>query len=345
MAKKKKFDNIRDKVETLRANAPVGDFPWWDPSKDVEQGEVKLHISLPTYDNSVSLLQDGGLRTALMGSALKERLKVEFNFCGNDSLICRARDKLAASFLASDCEWQLQLDNDIIFPYGMGPELAQFYANWMDKETFNLFLNEGVFKHALQLNAIDEILRSGIADNKKIVGGFYFWRGGERNFNQAGSIVEQELQGEGQTLEFKLREDNYLVTDKISTGFLLVHRSVYEAIEKKYPELSYDVPPLIPDTPTHAYYTPNITEEEIDEPGYPEGKFNFYRSEDYAFAWRAKQCGFEPCLNLNILLGHLGKTIYSWFDRPVLQRALLELYDNPQHGIERIRYVKEDSTN
>ncbi len=89
---------------------------------------------------------------------------------------------------------------------------------------------------------------------------------------------------------------------------------------------------------------PNITDEKVDAPGYPKGKFKFYRSEDYAFAWRAKQCGFEPCLNLNILLGHLGTTIYSWFDRPVLQKAIIDLYDNPQHSIERIRYVKEDST-
>ena len=89
---------------------------------------------------------------------------------------------------------------------------------------------------------------------------------------------------------------------------------------------------------------PNITDEKIDAPGYPKDKFKFYRSEDYAFAWRAKQCGFEPCLNLNILLGHMGTTIYSWFDRPVLQKAIIDLYDNPQHSIERIRYVKEDST-
>jgi hypothetical protein len=332
--------NIKETIKTLRADEPQEGFPWWKPEEDIKQEEIKLHISLPTYDNSVNLLQDSGLRAALMGSTLAKRLKVEFNFCGSDSLICRARDKLAASFLASDSEWQLQLDNDIIFPYGMGQELASFYSNWMNEDTFNLFMNEGVFKHALQLNAIDEILRSGIADNKKIVGGFYFWRGGERNFNQAGSIVEQELTNGGHTLEFKLRKDNYLVSDKISTGFLLIHRSVYEAVAKKFPELAYEVPGVIPDKLTHAFYLPNITEEKADGK-----KFNFYRSEDYAFAWRAKQAGFEPCLNLNILLGHIGTTIYSWFDRPILQKALFNLYDNPKHEIERITYVKDPSSN
>jgi len=331
--------NIKDTIKSLRADEVDKEFPWWDPVEDVKGEKIKLHISLPTYDNSVSLIQDSALRASLMHSAFKDRLSVEFNYCGSDSLICRARDKLAASFLASDCEWQLQLDNDIIFPYGMGGELASFYSNWMNEDTFNLFMNEGVFKHALSINAIDEILRSGIMDGKKIVGGFYFWRGGEKNFNQAGSIVEHELTKGGHSLEFKLRQDNYLESDKISTGFLLTHRSVYEKIAKKFPELEYEVPGNVPGKTTHAYYMPNITEEEAGGE-----KFKFYRSEDYAFAWRAKQAGFEPCLNLNILLGHIGTTIYSWFDRPILQKALLNLYDNPQHEMERITYVKEDST-
>ena len=64
-------------------------------------------------------------------------------------------------------------------------------------------------------------------------------------------------------------------------------------------------------------------------------KQNFYRSEDYALGYRAKECGFEPCLNMNLLLGHKGSTIYSWFDRPPLQKLLIQNFDNPKHFIEK----------
>jgi len=316
----------KKELKQLRADKPIGDYPWWDGKvKD----DVKLHISLPSYDGKLNLNQDSALKYALQNSILKDKLKVEFNFLSNDSLICRARDKLASSFLDSNCEWQLQIDSDIIFPYGIGQTLAQYYANWMDTDTFNLFLNEGVFRLALNMNAIDEILRSGIEDNKKVVGGYYFWRGGNKNFNEAGSLFDP-LNEEKWEIEYKLRPDNYIETDRLATGFLLVHRSVYEAMDKKFPELEYTLPALVPDKKTMAYYTPLITEDT-----YNGKEVKFYRSEDYAFGWRAKQCGFDPCLNMNLLLGHEGSTIYSWFDRPVLQKLLISNFDSPRHFIEK----------
>ena len=316
----------KKELKQLRADKPIGDYPWWDGKvKD----DVKLHISLPSYDGKLNLNQDSALKYALQNSILKDKLKVEFNFLSNDSLICRARDKLASSFLDSNCEWQLQIDSDIIFPYGIGQTLAQYYANWMDTDTFNLFLNEGVFRLALNMNAIDEILRSGIEDGKKVVGGYYFWRGGNKNFNEAGSLFDP-LNEEKWEIEYKLRPDNYIETDRLATGFLLVHRSVYEAMDKKFPELEYTLPALVPDKKTMAYYTPLITEDT-----YNGKEVKFYRSEDYAFGWRAKQCGFDPCLNMNLLLGHEGSTIYSWFDRPVLQKLLISNFDSPRHFIEK----------
>ena len=95
----------KEELKQLRADKPVGDYPWWDPSKDVKE-DVKLHISLPTYSGGLNLNQDGALKHALMNSTLGDRLKVEFNYIAKDSLVCRARDKLAAAFLVGDCEWQ-----------------------------------------------------------------------------------------------------------------------------------------------------------------------------------------------------------------------------------------------
>ena len=318
----------KEDLKKLRADKPEGDYPWWKGADEIKD-DVKLHISLPSYSGTLSLDQDAALKHALMHTILGDKLKVEFNFCANDSLVCRARDKLAAGFLQSDCEWQLQIDSDIVFPYGMGHNLANYYANWMAPETFELFLNEGVFRLALSMNAIDEILRSGLKDGKKIVGGYYFWRGGNKNFNEAGSLFDP-LNEDKWEIEFKLRPDNYIQTDRLATGFLLVHRSVYEAMDEKSPELAYDLPAVFPDKKTMAYYTPNVTKEQ-----YAGKEVSFYRSEDYAFGWRAKQCGFDPCLNMNLLLGHNGGTVYSWFDRPALQKLIINEFDNPRHSISR----------
>tara|TARA_B100000424_G_C22941296_1_gene500945 strand:+ start:788 stop:1753 length:966 start_codon:yes stop_codon:yes gene_type:complete len=315
----------KEDLRKLRSDKPTGEYPWWDGKvKD----PVKLHVSLPIYDSKIPIPQDAAMKQALTNTILGEKLEAEFNYVAGDSLVCRARDKLAAAFMQSDCEWQLQIDSDIIFPNGMGQDLAQYYANWMDTDTFNLFLGEGVFRLALSMNAIDEILRSGIQDGKKIVGGYYFWRGGMKNFNEAGSLFDGT--DEKWEIEFKLRPDNYIKTDRLATGFLLIHRSVYEAMDKKYPELSYDLPSVYPNIPTMAYYTPIVTQETINGK-----KQNFYRSEDYALGYRAKECGFEPCLNMNLLLGHKGSTIYSWFDRPPLQKLLIQNFDNPKHFIEK----------
>ena len=318
------------------------EFPWWEPKKDV-QGDVSLHISIPSRDNTVSLLTDNGLKQAIIGSALGDKLKVSYNFAGGDSLIGRARDKMAVAFLESGADWQLQIDDDIIFPFGMGQELAKFYANWMSPETLDAFLGEGVFRWAFSLNAIDEILRSGINDGKRIVGGLYFWRGGSRNINQAASVMPEAKDG-GFEVEFKLRPDNYIPTDKLATGFLLTHKSVYEDIMKGFPNLEYQIPNVAPGKSTFAFYHTMVTEErymiypkpgENFKPHLSEDKLGFYRSEDYAFSWLAKQVGYDPCLNMNILLGHIGTHIYSWLDRPILQKLLLQALDNPTHFMAR----------
>jgi len=325
---------LKGKEALQKIKGEAQPFPWWEPKEHINpDNPVKLHISVPTYDNRLSLILDSGLKYALGTSRIgPELLHPNVAFVGGDSLISRARDKMAAQFLDSDAEWQLQIDDDIIFPSALGAETAKFYSAWMDPEIFDMFMREGVFRAALQLNAIDEILRSAIVDGKKIVGGLYFWRGGARAYNQAASLLPSSKDGTKFEIEFKLRPNNYVNTDRLATGFLLVHRSVYEAVQEKFPELAYDVPQASKRGTTYAFYNTNVTKER-DEQG---RAFRFYRSEDYAFTWRAKQCGFEPCLNMNILLGHVGTHVYSWFDRPTLQKLFLEMFGHPAHRIEKV---------
>ena len=61
----------KEKIDSLKGE--VIQFPWWDPHKELKE-PIKLQISMPTYSNSLNILQDSGLRASLVNSALKEKL-------------------------------------------------------------------------------------------------------------------------------------------------------------------------------------------------------------------------------------------------------------------------------
>ena len=86
------------------------------------------------------------------------------------------------------------------------------------------------------------------------------------------------------------------------TGFLHVRREVYESIETQF-----DLPtcneqfgsPMVP------YFLPMIVNSDTKP---------WYLAEDYAFAERAKQCGYKIIVDSRIRLLHVGPYGYSWED-------------------------------
>ncbi|MCX7417927.1 MAG: hypothetical protein NT013_00105 [Planctomycetia bacterium] len=87
-------------------------------------------------------------------------------------------------------------------------------------------------------------------------------------------------------------------------GFLLTHRSVYEAIQKRF-----DLP-LCNHRPHrrpafYPFFQPLVVP---DEGGH------FYLGEDYSFCERARQCGFEIMADSSQRLYHIGNYGYSWED-------------------------------
>lgn len=87
-------------------------------------------------------------------------------------------------------------------------------------------------------------------------------------------------------------------------GFTHVRREVYEAIEKSG---------LVPrcDSVFEAgrtmvpYFLPMTVRE---------GTRTKYLGEDMAFCHRARACGFAPCVDTRLKLGHIGPHAYTWDD-------------------------------
>jgi hypothetical protein len=116
------------------------------------------------------------------------------------------------------------------------------------------------------------------------------------------------------------QEDGLNKMAEMGTGFLMIHRSVFEAIREK--------------TPEHVY-KPEGDEEKGDyydyfRVGVVEGR---YLSEDYYFCYLARQAGFDVWMDGNILVTHVGHAAYPFNDKDLIEGAT-ELIANYDLGIE-----------
>lgn len=110
------------------------------------------------------------------------------------------------------------------------------------------------------------------------------------------------------TLTEPLRKKGNLVAiERIGIGFSLIHRSVFDKIIEKYgQELKY--------MPTGESIGHETTEKEMNNSYhfFSELKENhIYLPEDLSFFTRAKQCGFQPWMDVSINLCHVGSHVFQ----------------------------------
>jgi hypothetical protein len=89
----------------------------------------------------------------------------------------------------------------------------------------------------------------------------------------------------------------------VGAGFTLVHRKVYDDVQRHFSLPICNTRFGLPSVP---YYLPMV----IAEPG---GTY-WYLGEDYAFCERARQAGHMVTVDTTIRLGHVGKYVYGWED-------------------------------
>lgn len=114
------------------------------------------------------------------------------------------------------------------------------------------------------------------------------------------------LQPESQTRELTFGEGGGPVPVRyIGTGFLLVRRAVFDAIQKAF---SLPVCNTQFGAPMVPYFLPMVVADPARAGAYR------YLGEDYAFCERARQVGHLTIVDTSIRLGHVGPYTYGWED-------------------------------
>lgn len=193
-----------------------------------------------------------------------------------ETVIQRARNLLAQKFLRSEAEWSVWLDADIVAPFG---DPGFFFAD-------NRLCADPTFlkPEYAALMAIERMMKAG----KTIVGGVYQMR----RAGKVPMIIQPDLhprhQEDRDLVKQLLAEgpmNKVVQVAYVATGCALVHRSVYEAIMQKFPELG-----------------PKKEGEPFDFFGHDVGT----GGEDIHFGGLAKQAGHASFLDCGVWCCHVG---------------------------------------
>jgi len=138
------------------------------------------------------------------------------------------------------------------------------------------------------------------AQEKGVIGGIY---------------LKKTLPYQPVSNSFIEQEGNLQVMREIGTGFMMIHRSVFEKIREKFPERNF--------------------KRENDEPELKSGYYDYfgvgvvngrYLSEDYYFCHLAREAGFKIYYDPSIIVTHHGQTQYPMEDVKLFEGATALLW-------------------
>lgn len=249
--------------------------------------------------------------TAFCTAQIMDRRRTASMLHFGDAFVTHSRNSCADVFLASDLEWMLTIDDDMVVPFG--------HKEWFKQNTGFAFPEP-----FMSFNALDRLMSHG----KSLVGALYFGR------HMSGPPVYAE--GAIPTEAAYARKGPYDLckpTKWVGTGCMLIHRRVYEDIEKRFPRLARDGAGkhgqwftsteasllqeviLIRDkladgklTPEKAYEAFRGLEEAIAHARADNG---LGVGEDVSFCMRAKAAGHQPYVDMGLICGHLGVCAYG----------------------------------
>jgi hypothetical protein len=236
-----------------------------------------------------------------------DRSKMGLIMAFGDAFISHSRNRLAADFLKTNCEWSFWADDDMVFPMGN--------AEWFNKVTgFNL---PEKFASVHTLNRL-------LSHQKKLIGGLYFGRTpqGKPMFAEgaSSSMTAAEIRAITPT-------DKILPTKWVATGCMLVHRTVYSDISKQFPSIdgawfspsehnllenANTVVRIFKDQSLGPQEKLALATKELQE-GLEKAKgwSRLGTGEDVIFCLRAFQAGHQPYVDLGTVCGHVGHSTYG----------------------------------
>ena len=210
---------------------------------------------------------------SLMSSLLRNNMTGTFHPIVSESLISRGRNSSAAFFLQSDCNYMLFVDTDMSFTVKDFNEVAKLKKPLAIGAYCKKYIRQSKLEdYAKQNPKFKEDWRDYITD------------------------FSTEIPRDASP-------SKHIKVNYGATGFMLIHRSVFETIIKKRPDLKYT--------------------NDIDF--YMSGGDNFYdffsvrvnpdtkkyESEDYGFCQLWKECGGEIHCATDTNLVHIGRYHYT----------------------------------
>lgn len=278
------------------------------PPATVRLFQKKVLIALPWY-KSVSPIT----AFCVVQLADKRRTSTALNF--DDAFVVHSRNSIADYFLKSDNEWLLSIDDDMVVPFG--------HAEW-----FRTFTGWSEFPEKFAaLNSLDRLMSHG----KTLVGATYFgrhWHG-----------VPVFGEGNNPTVAAEIRKgpvDECRPTRWVGTGCLLVHRTVFEDIEKKFPNLARGADKkrgqwftssehvamdairrtreMLATGPMTGEKSVKALEMLIGAESDARAKASLGQGEDVTFCKRAFEAGHQPYVDFGLVCGHIGSACYGPFN-------------------------------
>lgn len=275
------------------------------PSTTIVTYGKKILVVLPWY-KSVNPI------TSFCVGQLIDRRRTASMLNFGDAFVTHSRNSCADAFLRSDCEWMLTIDDDMIVPFGN--------ADWYGKHTGFKFPEQ-----FLAFNAIDRL----ISHKKSLVGALYFGRhrGANPVYNEGADKNEAIYARKGP-------HDQVKPTKWVGTGCMLIHRSVYLDIEKKFPTLARGADgkggQWFTSTEASLLMRMKQLRDELTDNGPLTGAKAFRAlelseaalaaaksentlgyGEDVSFCMRATAAGHQAHVDMGLICGHIGHAVYG----------------------------------
>lgn len=251
-------------------------------------------------------------QTAISLMGLLARRKLTLLMSSGDAFIAHSRNTVAEKFLETDSEWLLSIDDDVIAPFGD--------AKWFSSQTGFDFPEPFA-----SMNILDRLLSHG----KTLVGAIYF---GRTSYGKP-TYAEGFKSAEEAAYVRSGPHDVCRQTRWCGTGALLIHRSVFLDIEKKFPRLSrarnnghphfytatehrlLDQLEKLRDTLAQGAQTgeKSLAAFQQIERIFADSQrqSNLGMGEDVAFGVRAAEAGHPSYIDHAIVCGHVGSAVFG----------------------------------
>lgn len=222
----------------------------------------KIALMLPWYKTS------NPVTAAMCMAIVKQNPQTKIYLELGDAIIQNARGKCVDYFMQEDCEWSIWIDDDIVAPFG-----SHLFGKWTRTDKY-------WNPELMQYHFLDKLFEA----NKQIIGGTYFGR-------HIGSYPQFDPSNQTAAQHARMGVDGVFEVAWVATGCLLVHRSVYESIQKSCQELA-----PIAERPWWDYFAK------------PSGR----GGEDVGFAIHAKKAGIASHVHTGVQCVHIGYNAWNF---------------------------------